>query len=452
MTLSLAARIRARTARVAVVGLGYVGLPTAVRFAEAGYRVTGVDRRSTVRRAIGRGRSPLPDAVDHAAVRRVVRARRLRPASDASAATRTADVVLIIVGTPLGPHHRPDMSQVLSAGRAIARGLRPNQLIVLESTVHPGATMELLRPVLERSGLRAGADFGLAHCPERIVPGDPTHDVSRVDRVVGGITPAWTELARRLYQSVSRGRIHAVADITTAEAIKCLENTQRDLNIALANEMALLCERLGLDAWDVIDGAATKWNFLKVYPGAGVGGHCLPVDPWYLYARGRAAGYASHLIPAARGVNDRMPLHVADLLQAALREAGRALRGARVAVLGLAYKENLGDHRESPTMVLLARLRSAGARVVLVDPHVPRAAASRLGVPFQTDARRAARGADALVLMTGHREFRRLRLLRLRRVMRTPVLIDGRRAFDPARARRAGFVFRALGRGNAPSG
>jgi nucleotide sugar dehydrogenase len=365
---------------------------------------------------------------------------------DTEQATRESDVIIITVPTPVTSDKRPDLSFVTSAGRAIAHGLGHEKLVVLESTVYPGVVDEVLKPVLEESGLKAGIDFGLAYCPERYNPGDVDHSIKDVIRIVGGITPEWAEATAQLYVSNAKDVV-TVKDIKTAEAAKVIENIQRDLNIALMNELALIFERMEIDIQDVIKAASTKWNFNVYYPGAGVGGHCLPVDPYYLVQKAAQLGYHSQVITAGRAINDYMPLHVFQLIVDALNEKGRPVNHSKIVVLGLSYKENVGDYRESPTAVVIEQLKKMGALVHLVDPYIEAGVLRQYATPEAT-AYGALADADALVLMTAHQDFRGLDLNRIKADMRTAIIVDGRRCFDPETARKMGFVYRGVGAAN----
>ncbi|MGZ4926489.1 MAG: nucleotide sugar dehydrogenase, partial [Halobacteriota archaeon] len=414
-------KIKDKTAVIAVIGLGYVGLPTAVNFAENGFNVIGVTRTQSKVDLINAGGCYLTDLNLDERVKRLVEAGKLTATIDTADATRKSDVISITVPTPVTSDKRPDLSSIISAGRAIARGLGLNKLVVLESTVYPGVVEEVLKPILEESGLKAGVDFGLAYCPERYNPGDADHGIRDVVRVIGGITPEWAEATSQLYKSNAKDVV-VVKDIRTAEAAKVIENIQRDLNIALMNELALIFERLHIDIMDVIKAASTKWNFNVYYPGAGVGGHCLPVDPYYLVNKAAELGYHSQVITAGRAINDYMPLHVFQLIADALNERERAVNGSKIAVLGLSYKENVGDPRESPSKVIVEELKKRGAHVHLVDPYVDEQTLRALATPEAT-AYDALAGADALVLMTAHRDFTGLDLRKIKGLMRTPVIV-----------------------------
>jgi nucleotide sugar dehydrogenase len=439
-------KIENKTARIAVIGLGYVGLPTAVNFAENGFSVIGVNRTQEKVDLINAGGCYLTDLNLGERVRRLVERRTLTATIDTAEATRTSDVIIITVPTPVTADKRPDLSFITSAGHAIAQGLGPEHLVVLESTVYPGVVDEVLKPILEESGLKAGVDFGLAYCPERYNPGDAAHNIRDVIRIVGGITPRWAEATAQLYKSNAKDVV-VVKDMKTAEAAKVIENIQRDLNIALMNELALIFERLDIDIMDVIKAASTKWNFNVYYPGAGVGGHCLPVDPYYLVHKAEELGYHSQVITAGRAINDSMPLHVVQLLVEALNERERAVKGSKIAVLGFAYKEQVGDYRESPSIVLVDELTRRGGLIHLVDPYVESEVLQARGIP-EAKAYDALTSADALVLMTPHREFASLNLRTIKNLMRTPIIVDGRRFFDPEIAVNLGFIYKGVGAKN----
>ena len=446
LNTNLYQKIRDKSATIAVIGMGYVGLPTAVNFAEHGFHVIGVNRTLEKVELINQGGCYLTDLDIDERVSRVVQSENLIATTDTAEATKKSDAIVITVPTPITSDKKPDLSHVVDAGQGIARGLDNGKLVVLESTVYPGVTEEILQPILEQSGLIAGADFGLAYCPERYNPGDPQHGVADIVRVVGGITPAWTALAARLYKSNAKDVV-PVKNIKTAEAAKVIENIQRDLNIALMNELALIFERLQIDIMDVIKAAATKWNFNVYYPGAGVGGHCLPVDPYYLVQKAEELGYHPQVITAGRAINDYMPLHVFQLVADALNEQEHAVNGSKIAVLGLSYKENVGDPRESPSEVVVGELKKRGARVHLVDPYVDERTLRALAIPEAT-AYEALAAADALVLMTAHRDFAGLDLRKIKGLMRTPIIVDGRRFFDPETAAKLGFTYKGVGAKN----
>ncbi len=356
---------------IAVVGLGYVGLPLAMGFAESGLAVTGIDASGARVEELNRGSSPIEDIPDErlaAALRAGFRA--IAPEADA---VRAADAVFVCVPTPVTATKDPDLGPVLSAAELVRSGLRAGHLVVLQSTTFPGTTTGPFRAVLERgTGLRAGVDFDLAFAPERVNPGDPASSGKLVPRLVGGVTPASTARAAALLRHIN-DRVVELSSPDAAEMAKLLENVFRNINIAFVNQLALLCERMGLDVWEVIEAAATKpFGFMKFTPGPGVGGHCIPVDPYYLSWRAREFDFTDRFIELAADVNVGMPRHVVDLAAEALNERSRSLKGARVGVLGVAFKPDVGDAREAPAAHVLAGLRERGAEVRFHDPHVAR--------------------------------------------------------------------------------
>ncbi|MBW3582740.1 MAG: nucleotide sugar dehydrogenase [Euryarchaeota archaeon] len=442
-------KVKNRTAQVAVVGLGYVGLPTAVAFAEAGFRVHGADLDARKVDSLNLGISPLKELGLDDAVARTVEAERFSATGDVAAACDAADLVLLIVPTPVTEDKQPDLSYVHSAADAAARVLRAGQLVVLESTTYPGTSDEVLIPALEKaSGLKAGVDFGVAYCPERYNPGDAEHTLSSVHRVIGAITADWAEVATEFYGVLNDGKITRVRDLKTAEASKVIENIQRDLNIALVNELALIFEKMGIDTHEVVDAAATKWNFVPYRPGPGVGGHCLPVDPYYLTSVAERLGYHPRVILAGRGVNDGMPAHVVGLVVDALNDSGRALKGAKVAVLGVAYKAETGDARESPAVSVVRQLAAKGAELRVVDPHVSAEEVQKRTGQERWALEEALDGAEAVVLLTPHSVFTALGAEDLTgRLVPGAAVVDASRTFDFATVAEAGFVYRGVGRG-----
>lgn len=442
MYQKLLEQIKNRESTVCVVGLGYVGLPTAIFFAENGFNVIGVDVEEKKLTLINQGISPLGELGLDERLQKVVEDGRLVATSDLPGATSESDVILLIVPTPVTPSKDPDLSYIVHAGEDVAKGLGKGKLVVLESTVYPGVTEETLQPILESSGLKAGVDFGLAYCPERYNPGDDAHSLEKVARVVGGVTPKWAEITRELYQFIIEKDIKVLRNIKTAEAAKVIENTQRDLNIALMNELSMIFEKIGIDVMEVIDGASTKWNFNAYYPGGGVGGHCLPVDPYYLVKKAKELGYHSKVIAAGRTINDYMPKHVFGLLTDALNDNEKPVKNSKVVVLGLSYKENVGDDRESPSEELIRELEHNQALVTIVDPYI-----EETGVygTLESDVYTALEDAHALVLMTAHQEFRQLDFEMAKELMKIPIIIDARRIYDPEKLREMGFHYSGVG-------
>jgi UDP-N-acetyl-D-glucosamine dehydrogenase len=355
--------------KLAIIGLGYVGLPLAISFVEAGLDVVGVDSSARRVTELKEGRSPIDDIADERLRAALVAGLRIVGTEDSN--LDKADVIVVCVPTPIDKAKVPDLGLVLSAGELIARGLRAGQLVILQSTTFPGTTMGPFRTALERNGLVAGRDFDLAFAPERVNPGDPASAQRTVPRLVGGMTPQATARAAALRRNVNTTVIE-LSSPDAAELAKLLENVFRNVNIALVNQLALLCERMGLDVWEVIDGAATKpFGFMPFRPGPGVGGHCIPVDPYYLAWRAREFDFVDRFVELAGDINLAMPRHVVDLVGEALNERGKALKGARVGVIGVAFKPNVRDARNTPASDVMAGLVARGATVTYHDPHVP---------------------------------------------------------------------------------
>jgi UDP-N-acetyl-D-glucosamine dehydrogenase len=406
MAARLASSIRERTARVGVIGLGYVGLPLVELFATKGFPVLGLDIDPVKVDKLEAGQS----YIGHIASERVAALRdggRFEATSDFSRLGE-ADAVLICVPTPLGPHREPDLTAVTLTGRAIGRYLRPGQLVVLESTTYPGTTRDVLRPELEAGGLVAGRDFFLAYSPEREDPGNPKFSAGNIPKVVGGWDLHSGELARSLY-GAAVPEVVAVSSCEVAEACKILENTYRAVNIALVNELKGVFERMGIDVWEVIDAAKTKpFGFQAFYPGPGLGGHCIPIDPFYLTWAARRYGVHTRFIELAGEVNTAMPHLVVDRVATAVNDTGKPLRGSSVLVLGAAYKPDVDDCRESPAVELMELLQDRGAAVSYSDPHVPalpplRGHSIRLeSTPLTPELLRS---VDCVLIATDHKAF-----------------------------------------------
>ncbi len=366
---SLLRKIAARDARVAVVGLGYVGLPLAVEFAEAGFRVIGMDVDAEKVQQINAGQSYIDD-VPGGRVRSLIDSEKLS-ATACYDDLREADAISICVPTPLRKTRDPDMSYIIRAAESIAEIRRPGMLIVLESTTYPGTTEEIILPEIIGDDLAVGEDVFIAYSPERIDPGNTTFSVRNTPKVVGGITPDCSEAAIALYRAAV-DQVIAVSSPTAAEMVKLLENTFRAVNIGLVNEMALMCDKLDIDVWEVIQAAATKpFGYMPFYPGPGLGGHCIPVDPHYLSWKLKTLNYNARFIELASEINTSMPYYVIDKITEALNNQERAVRGSRVLILGVAYKRNVDDVRESPALDVISLLRQRGADVGYHDPHVP---------------------------------------------------------------------------------
>lgn len=436
-------KIKSKEAKICIVGLGYVGLPTAIFFAEKGFLVTGTSLDKENIKKINQGISTIGELNLDSRLKKVVEDEKLKATTELTQAAAKSDIIISIVPTPVDEFKDPDLTPIISSGEKIAAGLKEGQLVILESTVYPGVTEEVLKPILEKSGLKAGEDFGLAYCPERYNPGDEAHGIEDVSRVVGAITPEWAKITRELYQFIIKEDIKVLRNIKTAEAAKVIENTQRDLNIALMNELAMIFERLDIDVMDVIEGARSKWNFNVYYPGAGVGGHCLPVDPYYLVKKAKELGYHSQVIAAGRSINDHMPMHMLNLIQDALNEQQKSLKNSNIVILGYSYKENVGDPRESPSQILIQHLKNKGAHITVVDPYLEEIPEDE--IVLNNNLQQALEGADALVLVTAHDHFKKIDFDQLKKRMKLPLIVDGRRIYNPEQLRNKGFYYWGVG-------
>ena len=417
----LLGRLRSREARVGVIGLGYVGLPLVVAFARAGVKAVGFDVDGERTAALGRGESYIPD-VPGEDVRAVVESGALAATTDFSELARV-DTVSICVPTPLRGTHEPDLSHIVAAVDQVASNLRAGQLVVLESTTYPGTVAELVRPRLEAGGLRAGTDFFLAYSPERVDPGSPDWTTQNIPKVVGGVDAESLAAATALYGLILDAVV-PVSSPTTAEMVKLLENTFRAVNIGLVNEMALICRALGVDVWEVIEAAKTKpFGFMAFYPGPGLGGHCIAVDPFYLNWKARKSGLESRFIELAGAVNASMPRQVVERVNEALNSRSRAVRGSRVHLFGMAYKANVSDTRESPAISVAALLQQRGATVSYSDPFVPAVCEGSLALKAVPAEEALADGMDCAVIVTDHGGVDYAEIAR-----RAPVVVDTRNA------------------------
>jgi UDP-N-acetyl-D-glucosamine dehydrogenase len=396
---TLASKIASRTACVGIVGLGYVGLPLAIEFAKAGFSVTGFDLVESKVARINAGDSYIPD-VAPADVDALVKCGKFRATTDFSAISGM-DTINICVPTPLRKTKDPDMSYIVSACQEIAKYFHPGMLAILESTTYPGTTVEVVLPLLTRPGMEVGRDFFLCFSPERVDPGNPKYQTRNIPKVVGGITPACTEMGVRFYAQALE-HVVPVSSTQVAEMVKLLENTFRMINIGLVNELAIMCDRMDINVWEVIDAAATKpFGFMPFYPGPGLGGHCIPVDPFYLSWKTRQAGIEARFIELAGYINGQMPLFVVEKVQNALNDRGKAVKGSRIHILGVAYKRDIDDVRESPALDVIHLLQRRGAIVTFSDPYVP---SIRIDgqLMISTDADNAVSGADCTVIITDH--------------------------------------------------
>jgi UDP-N-acetyl-D-glucosamine dehydrogenase len=394
-------RIEARSARVGIVGLGYAGLPLAMAFAEAGFHVTGIDLNQDRVAAIGEGRSYL---VDVPAERYTGVEGRLEATTDYTAVS-SLDALTICVPTPLSKTRTPDLSYVVAAAESVAEQLSPGQLVILQSTTYPGTTEQVIRPILERAGAVVGQDIFLGYAPERVDPGNKNWDVHTTPKLVAGVTDECLRRTAKLYSTIVRNVVPTSSPMV-AETAKLHENTFRAVNIALANELCVMCDRLGISSWEVIEAAATKpFGFLPHYPGPGLGGDCIPVVPHFLAWRLREYGYSAQLIDAAHEVNAQMPNFVLQKIGDALNDRGRPIRGSRILLLGVAYKADVADTRESPSLEVFKQLVARGGDVRYCDPHIP--ALDLDGEPFTSVpwSDEEVRAADCVVMLAPHREF-----------------------------------------------
>ena len=422
--MDLQEKIAQNKATICVIGLGYVGLPHAAAFAQAGFTVMGLDVSARRVEAVNRGHSDIPD-VPSEMLARLVAEGRLQATSDYDCIDQ-ADVVLICVPTPFDDMKTPDLAFILSAAEGIAPHLHAGQMIILQSTTYPGTTEEVVQPILERGGLRAGQDFHLVFSPERIDPGNATYSAHNIPKVVGGLTAQCTALACQLFGHLTSD-IHPVSTPRAAEMTKLLENIFRSVNIALVNELKLLCDRMGLDVWEVIDAAATKpFGFMPFYPGPGLGGHCIPIDPFYLSWKAREYGAPTRFIELAGQINTMMPEYVVRRVMEALNDHAKPLKGARVLILGAAYKKNVDDMRESPSLKLMELLLEHGADVAYNDPHIPQLPPTRKyqfelsSTPLTAETLRR---ADCVLVATNHSAYDYEFIVR-----HAPLVVDTRNA------------------------
>ncbi len=414
-------RIEARAATVGIIGLGYVGLPLAVAFGKTGFSVVGVDIDGRRLEHLMAGKSPVEDVRSND-LADLTASGRLSVTDDSGALARV-DAIIICVPTPLGKHKEPDITHIVSAAEAVRKILRRGQLVVLESTTYPGTTQEVLLPRFASRGLKVGEEFFLAFSPERIDPGNTRFDLRAIPKVVGGVTPVCGELTRVLYSQIIE-RVIPVSGPQVAEMVKLFENIFRSVNIALANELAIMCRQLGLSVWEVIDAAATKpFGFMPFYPGPGIGGHCVPVDPYYLSWKARLAGYEPKFMAFADEINSQMPAYVVRMTADALNDRGKAVRGAKILVLGVAYKPNVGDVRESPALEILEQLLAKGANVAYHDPYVSSLTIDGKILASVPWGAADFKNQDLVLILTNHREFDVRRLVEI-----APLVFDTRNA------------------------
>jgi len=400
----LIGKIQDRRARIGVIGLGYVGLPLAVDKAIAGYEVIGFDIQQKRVDMVNQGVNYIGDVVDDE-LRQVVSDGRLRATTDYDE-IKNLDIVTICVPTPLDKNKQPDLTYIRNSAQEVAKRLHAGMLVVLESTTYPGTTEEEVKPILESSGLKCGTDFFLAFSPERVDPGNKLYNVKNTPKVVGGVTPDCTKVAATLYSNVLQSDVFEVSSPKVAELEKLYENTFRNVNIALANELALICDRMGISVWEVIEAASTKpYGFMAFYPGPGLGGHCIPIDPFYLSWKAKEYDYYTKMIETSGVINDAMPEFVVDRVYRILNRFKKPLNGSTILILGVAYKKDIDDMRESPALKVISLLEKEGSRVIYNDPYIPTftlAGKVYNSVPVTTEL---LAGVDLVVITTDHSSY-----------------------------------------------
>ena len=415
----LTEKIRNKSIKVCVIGLGYVGFPLLKLIDEKGFHVTGLD-------------------VDKRKVDEITK-RGFKATVEASKALNDIDCIVICVPTPIDENHHPDLAFVKSAVETTSQYLKKDSLVVLESTVAPGTTEEIVAPILEKSGLKAGEDFYLAHCPERIDPGNKKWTVSNIPRVVGGINEESTDIAYAFYKEILDVEIVKLSTVKTAEAVKIVENTFRDINIAFVNELAKSFDKIGIDITEVIKGASTKpFGFMPHYPGCGVGGHCIAVDPYYLIEKAEKGGFDHRFLKLAREINNSMPEYTVQKVIVGLNKVGMCIKDTNIAILGIAYKGGVGDTRESPALLIIKKLKQLGANLVIFDPYVPEKSTAE-------NLNQALEKGECMVVATDHPEFKQIKpeLLKEKGVK---VVVDGRNILDKEKIKSLGIIYEGIGR------
>ena len=401
--MNLMDKIKTKTATVGVIGLGYVGLPLAVEKAKAGFNVIGFDIQKKKVEWVNQGKNYIGDIVDED-LKELVKKGKLRATTDYDE-IKSCDVVTICVPTPLDKFKQPDLTYVINTSIEISKRLHPQMLVVLESTTYPGTTEEVVLPILEKSGLKVGKDFYLAFSPERVDPGNKRYKTKNTPKVVGGVTPECTKHAKALYEAVLEAEVFTVSSPKEAEMSKILENTFRIVNIALINEMAIVARKMGINIWEVIEAAATKpFGFMPFYPGPGVGGHCIPIDPFYLTYKAREYDYHTRLIELAGEINDSMPEYVVNRLAEMLNERKKCLNGAKILVLGVAYKGDVDDIRESPALKVIQHLEKRYAKVLYHDPYIPQFEINGKVYKSVELTEKLLKEVDAVVITTAHKK------------------------------------------------
>lgn len=443
------ARISNKTAKIVVFGLGHIGLPLATAIARAGFKVIGVDILKEKVRQVNHGLCSISsDSSLGIQLQRMARLNRLKATTNGVRATKNADFIMLCVPTPLNEKNEPDLKYIMSASKTVRDGLTPGKFIVVESTVYPGTTEGVVKPILEESALKAGIDFGLAFSPERINPGDEKWQIENIPKIVGGINQASTDVAVHLYQSIVKADVIGVSNCRTAEAVKMLENTFRAVNIALVNELAPVFQKMGIDTFEVINAAKTKpFAFMPHYPSTGVGGDCIAVTPFYMSYKAETLGVPVLLTKSAAKINKDRPLRIVDMVSEALRSVGKEVKNSKVLILGLAYKADISDVRNSPSLTIIRKLANSGAHVLVYDPHVPAVRIDKKTYFCEKDLYDALIGSDAVVLATDHSAFNPAILMqKTKESVHPPVIVDGRGFFDPKECNRQDINYYCIGR------
>ncbi|MDZ7611580.1 MAG: nucleotide sugar dehydrogenase [Candidatus Moranbacteria bacterium] len=421
--------------KVGIIGLGYVGLPLAVLCAEKGYQVSGCDLDRQKITSLQKGKSPL---LDKFIEKRSAYLQELSVSTD-SEIIQDADILIICVPTPVDKYYYPDLKPVKGAVKSAIKHHKPGRLVIVESTINPGVCEEVIEPMFSQAGLKEGKDYYLAHCPERIDPGNKSYDVGNISRVIGSMSKKGVQRSKNFYESIIDGEIKAMKFIREAEAVKVVENSFRDINIAFVNELAQSFDQMKIDVKDVIDGAATKpFAFMAHYPSRGVGGHCIPVDPYYLIEQAKRKGFSHKFLKAARDINNYMPLYTVKLLQDLLNEAEMPLKNTRVGIMGLSYKANIDDLRESPVFKILEELEKKGAKPIKYDPYIPQ----------DSDVNSVEELLDqsqALMLITNHQEFQGVEDKLADKSVKA--VVDGMNSLDGEKIKKNGVLYHGIGRG-----
>jgi len=437
---NLLLKIKNKTAKIGIIGLGYTGLPLAMAFAKK-FDVVGYDIDEKIINQLLNGKSHVLDVSDKELKKYLNKT--FNPTTNYKELGK-CDFIIICVPTPLTAEKEPDLRYVKNASKIIAEILRKGHFVILESTTYPGTTEEIVTPILKKSGLKAGIDFGIAHSPERIDPGNKSYTVEKIPKIVGGINKECTEIAATLYSSIIK-KVVKVRDTRTAEAVKMVENIFRNVNIALVNELSLIFEKMGINIWEVIDAASTKpYGFMAFYPGPGVGGHCIPLDPFYMSYIAKRYGFIPRFIETAGEINEFMKIHVVNLVEKGLRKVNKKIEGVKIAVMGLAFKKNIDDARESPSIEIIEELVNLGAKVKVYDPYV-KSIKTRVGDFYsEEDIETVLRNADCAIFIVDHDIFRELEIEHIRKLMRYPVIIDCKNIFR----RDSGIIYYGIGRGD----